>query len=271
MPKQCLDVEGHEVDRFVRLDNKGFIEYISFRLPNRTGQFQNDLYPPFQSNTPSSDYQEWASGVDKDAIMMQLKQGMEDAELHSQKKSSFLAKIKPKAGGVAVAKPTQAVASTAHLDSKIAELEIVVKKLQDENAALKVVKPAHNLNLKSKPILGYWNIRGLAAQIRYLLYYCGVEFTDKHYAAGPGPEFDKSEWLNEKFNLGLEFPNLPYLLDEDIKLTETMAIMKYICAKWQPDLLIKDPVTHAKTEMVCAYVMKLKEVSTHGCYTGKSN
>lgn len=39
LPKQCLDVEGHEVDRFVRLDNKGFIEYISFRLPNRTGQF----------------------------------------------------------------------------------------------------------------------------------------------------------------------------------------------------------------------------------------
>jgi hypothetical protein len=31
--------------------------------------------------------------------MMQLKQGMEDAELHSQKKSTFLAKIKPKTGG----------------------------------------------------------------------------------------------------------------------------------------------------------------------------
>ena len=47
MPKQCLDVDKHEVDRFVRMTNTGIIEYISFKLPNRTGQFQEDLYPPF--------------------------------------------------------------------------------------------------------------------------------------------------------------------------------------------------------------------------------
>lgn len=93
MPKSCLDAEGHEVSRFVRLDNKGTIDYLSFRLPNRTGAWQNDLYPPFNSNTPSSDYQEWASGVDKAPIMMQLHEGMEDVELHSQKKSAFLAKL----------------------------------------------------------------------------------------------------------------------------------------------------------------------------------
>jgi hypothetical protein len=39
MPKQCLDVDKHEVDRFVRMTNTGIIEYISFKLPNRTGQF----------------------------------------------------------------------------------------------------------------------------------------------------------------------------------------------------------------------------------------
>lgn len=39
LPKQCLDVDKHEVDRFVRMTNTGLIEYISFRLPNRTGQF----------------------------------------------------------------------------------------------------------------------------------------------------------------------------------------------------------------------------------------
>lgn len=39
IPKQGLDPETHEVERFVRMDNKGFIEYVSFRLPNRTGQF----------------------------------------------------------------------------------------------------------------------------------------------------------------------------------------------------------------------------------------
>lgn len=61
-----------------------------------------------------------------------------------------------------------------------------------ENAELGKPKAAHSLNLKSKPTLGYWNIRGLGAPLRYLLYYCGVDFEDKLYAAGPAPEFDKS-------------------------------------------------------------------------------
>jgi hypothetical protein len=68
--------------------------------------------------------------------MMQLKQGMEDAELHSQKKSTFLAKIKPKTGGAKVAKPSQG-ASTAETDAKIAAMEVVISKLQQENAELK--------------------------------------------------------------------------------------------------------------------------------------
>jgi len=78
-------------------------------------------------------------------------------------------------------------------------------------------------------------------------------------------------WLNEKQTLGLEFPNLPYLLDEEVKLTETVAIMKYICAKWAPELVNPDPVTLARAEMMAAFVSKLKEVATMPCYLGKSN
>ena len=127
--------------------------------------------------------------------------------------------------------------------------------------------------MKSKPILGYWNIRGLGAQIRYLLHYLGVDFEDIHYAAGPAPDFDRSQWLNDKFTLGLPLPNLPYLIDEngEVKLTESMAIMKYICAKWKPELLISDPIKFAHAEMLSAHIMKLKEVSTIPCYQGKSN
>lgn len=112
-----------------------------------------------------------------------------------------------------------------------------MQKLTLENEALKVPQPTHNLNLKSKPTLGYWNIRGLGAQIRYLLHYLGVEFEDRMYAAGPAPDFDRSEWLNEKYTLGLDFPNLPYLIDDGVRLTETAAIMKYLCSKWRPELL----------------------------------
>lgn len=39
IPKWCMDPKGHEVHRFTKVDNKGKLEYISFRLPNRTGLF----------------------------------------------------------------------------------------------------------------------------------------------------------------------------------------------------------------------------------------
>jgi len=81
------------------------------------------------------------------------------------------------------------------------------------------------------PILGYWNIRGLAQPIRLLLAYSGTEYEDKRYNMGPAPDYDRSEWLNEKQTLGLDFPNLPYYLDGDVKLTQTLAILRYLARK----------------------------------------
>ena len=34
------------------------------------------------------------------------------------------------------------------------------------------------------------------------------------------PDFDKSCWFDNKFSLGFDFPNLPYFIDGDIKLTQ---------------------------------------------------
>jgi len=48
----------------------------------------------------------------------------------------------------------------------------------------------------------------------------------------------------------MDFPNLPYLIDEDYKITESMAIMKYICAKWKPELLGANPLQQGHTEML---------------------
>lgn len=59
------------------------------------------------------------------------------------------------------------------------------------------------------------------------------------YEVGPPPLYDKSGWLDDKFNLGLDFPNLPYLIDGQVKLTEYEAIMQYICNKYCPDYLGK--------------------------------
>lgn len=70
------------------------------------------------------------------------------------------------------------------------------------------------------PVLGYWDLRGLASTIRNLLHYKEAEFEDKLYMIGPAPEYDGSGWLNDRPILGLDFPNLPYYFDGDIKLTQ---------------------------------------------------
>ncbi|XP_075526383.1 glutathione S-transferase Mu 4-like [Dermacentor variabilis] len=81
------------------------------------------------------------------------------------------------------------------------------------------------------PIVGYWDVRGLAQPIRNLLVYQGVEFEDKRYKFGPEPDYDREEWLAEKPTLGLRFPNLPYYFDDDVKMTQSLAIVRYLARK----------------------------------------
>ncbi|XP_033077256.1 glutathione S-transferase Mu 2-like [Trachypithecus francoisi] len=79
--------------------------------------------------------------------------------------------------------------------------------------------------------LGYWNIRGLAHSIRLLLEYTGSSYEEKKYTMGDAPDYDRSQWLNEKFKLGLDFPNLPYLIDGTHKITQSNVILRYIALK----------------------------------------
>lgn len=73
--------------------------------------------------------------------------------------------------------------------------------------------------------LGYWSIRGLVQPIRFLLAYLWVEYTNKAYA---NPE----EWFGkDKNELGFEFPNIPYLIDGDLKITESSAIPVHLIKK----------------------------------------
>ena len=119
----------------------------------------------------------------------------------------------------------------------------------------------------AKPTLGYWKIRGLASMIRYLLAYCNVDFEDVTYEQGDGPDFSREVWLSKKFELGLDFPNLPYFIDGDFKMTESVPIMTYICDKFKPELLGKDAEQKAKIGMLLgAGVGPLKGAVTMPCY-----
>ena len=61
-------------------------------------------------------------------------------------------------------------------------------------------------------VLAYWGIRGRAQILRHLLAYSGLKWEEKIYTS-------MEEYSEEKYGLGLDFPNLPYLLDGEVRIT----------------------------------------------------
>lgn len=114
------------------------------------------------------------------------------------------------------------------------------------------------------PVLAYWSIRGLAQPIRLLLEYTGTEFEDKLYECGPAPTYDKSCWFDIKHDLGLDFPNLPYYVDGDVKVTQSNAIMRYIARKH--DLCGKTEAEKVRVDMMENQTMDFRNGFVRICY-----
>lgn len=81
--------------------------------------------------------------------------------------------------------------------------------------------------------LGYWPIQFKGEPLKILL-----AVTHQHYKFEPAG----GDFPSKKNSLGFDFPNLPYLIDGDFKLTETDAIAKYIAIRSnRTDLFGKSP------------------------------
>ena len=118
------------------------------------------------------------------------------------------------------------------------------------------------------PTLGYWKTRGIVSNIIYQLKYQNVDFELVEYTLGDADTgYSNKEWADVKFTLGLPFPNLPYFIDGDVKITEFLAIHKYVADKWNPELLGRDPVERANVEMLCGIVSDLKWAFSRPCYS----
>ncbi|CAG7836442.1 unnamed protein product [Allacma fusca] len=118
-------------------------------------------------------------------------------------------------------------------------------------------------------VLAYWDIRGLAQPIRLLLEHVNADWEDKYYICGPAPGFDKTTWFSEKENLGLPFPNLPYLVDGDVKLVQSGAIIRYLARKH--DLLGKTPEEQTRVDLVDHQINDFRSSFTGMCYNPKFN
>ncbi len=110
MPKRVVDVMTCEVARAVRLTAK-VIEYVSFKVPRKAGNFQADLFPPCRSSEPAMKFDEYWSGVDKDPLRQEMRPDdpFNDHSALMARKSTLLAKLGDKSQPTAVQAPVKAV------------------------------------------------------------------------------------------------------------------------------------------------------------------
>ncbi|XP_052554132.1 glutathione S-transferase 2 isoform X2 [Tympanuchus pallidicinctus] len=112
--------------------------------------------------------------------------------------------------------------------------------------------------------LGYWDIRGLAHPIRLLLEYTETPYQERLYRDGPARESDPSDWSHEKEKLGLDFPNLPYLIDGSTKLTQSNAILRYIARKH--NMCGETEVEKQHVDMLENHLMDVRMAFARLCY-----
>lgn len=75
MPKRGCDIKNCEIGRFFKLHSKGLCEVISFTVPRKSDLFQEDIYPDTASSIPALTADEWISGIDREPVLISLKNG----------------------------------------------------------------------------------------------------------------------------------------------------------------------------------------------------
>ena len=97
--------------------------------------------------------------------------------------------------------------------------------------------PIENIKSPAKVKIAYWKLRGAAAMLRYQMAYMGADYEMIEYECGDGPEFSRAAWNDVKPTMGMNFPNLPYVVEGDFKIAESTAVHRYLADKFKPGLL----------------------------------
>ena len=115
--------------------------------------------------------------------------------------------------------------------------------------------------------IGYWPIRGLVQHILYLCHYTGVKYNFV-------PVTDRAVWTAGKPALiesGFDFPNLPYIQDGDVQLSESLAILLHIAENYGDASLLYTPETRARFFQLWGVISDLNSGFVRIGYGSKSD
>ena len=125
--------------------------------------------------------------------------------------------------------------------------------------------------------VGYWKSRGMGAAVRMQLEYMGIKYNIKEYevdepdASGKYGPNSRHQWNDEKKagTAGGAFPNLPWVEDGSVIVTETPAIHDYLAARYMPALLGDTPEIRAKVNQLAGVIVAFRWDCMWPCYGAK--
>ena len=117
----------------------------------------------------------------------------------------------------------------------------------------------------AKPHLYYWNIRGLGALINMAFEAAGVDYDLTEYT----PETENDWFSKDKPALKMTLPNLPYLRDGAVEISEHDAIFRHVLRKYKPELLGKNIDEEAEVDQYITFWSKTNMKIRMWCYEKK--
>jgi len=120
--------------------------------------------------------------------------------------------------------------------------------------------------------VGYWDIRGLVGGIRVLLEYAGADWSETMYSVVKKEDgtYDGSAWHKDakptdQIQTTFAFPNLPWMKDGDVAISQSTAILKYIARKHKIGTELTD--TEAwRTDLACDQITDVRSGFVGLCY-----
>jgi glutathione S-transferase len=113
--------------------------------------------------------------------------------------------------------------------------------------------------------IGYWKgWKGLGERVKLLAEYLHLPYIWKPYVS------EAEDWGKDKATLKTDFPNLPYIIDGDVVMSESAALMHYLALKGKrEDLLGKNTAQRVEVTTILGVLQDVQSY-TGSCLRGQA-